>query len=218
MGNNGNVASAERYEGVIKRLRGVLSARVVLDKENNFEEIHVLADTDRNPKVIVRDIETALLVNFGVEVDHKIVSVVQMAEDNLNFSNDVKRPRMTNVSTNSSTTKFDVAIGLELQEKTVEGQASGVTSPLNRLRLTASAALDALTKLFSDQATFAVDEVSKVKLSGREIVIVSVFMISKAGEELLLGASFIRGDEQEAAAKAALCAVNRKLGVLKQAK
>jgi len=208
----------EAYEALISRLRGVLSARVVLDREGNFEEIHILGDTDRNPKVMVRDIETALLVNFGVTVDHKIISIVQMAEDSICLTPEAKRPQMVGISTKISRANVEVGISLSLQDRVVEGRASAINSPFNRLRVVAMATLDALDKINGLSATFAVDEIVRLKMSGREMVAVSVYMIIPEQEELLVGAAFIKGDEQEAVSKATLCAVNRRISVLKKEK
>ena len=216
--DKGQMSDAEAYEALIKRLRGVLSARVVLDRDGRFEEIHILGDTDRNPKVMVRDIETALLVNFGVTVDHKIISIVQMAEDSICLTPDAKRPQMMNISTTTSRAKVEVGVSLTHQEKMIEGLAAAANTPYNRLRVAATATLDALAKLNTFPATFAVDDVIRLKLSSREMVAVSVFMISGDKEELLLGTAFVKGDEQEAVGKATLCAINRRMGTLKKEK
>lgn len=50
---------AERYEAAIRQVEGVVSCKVVLSDEGQIEEIHIMASTKRNPKQIVRDVETA---------------------------------------------------------------------------------------------------------------------------------------------------------------
>ncbi|MDD4754046.1 MAG: hypothetical protein PHT78_12530 [Desulfitobacteriaceae bacterium] len=214
MENNHNVTGfnlVQSYEAVIKKLRGVLSSRVVLDKEGNFEEIHVLADMERNPKVIVRDIETAFMVSFGISLDHKKVSVVQMAEEQLELGGEVARPCLEGIGTSVSRSKVEAKISLSFKNKLVEGIAGGLNSPFNRMRVVAEAALDALAKLYEGRVTFAVDNIAKINFGGREIIAVSVFMVTPEVEELLLGTAFVKDDEQEAVGKAALGAVNRKL-------
>jgi len=70
----------ERYEGIIRQVRDVLGAKVFLDKEGKISEIHILSSPARNPKQIVRDVVSALLIQAGVDVDHKKISVVQIEE------------------------------------------------------------------------------------------------------------------------------------------
>jgi hypothetical protein len=65
-------------EGIIARLRGVSSARVVTDERGHITEIHVVADESRHPKQLSRDIESALLSELGVRIDHRVVSIAQM--------------------------------------------------------------------------------------------------------------------------------------------
>lgn len=69
--------SAADIESVIRSLTTVQSARVVLGKTGDIEEIHVLTDASRAPKQLVRDVESALMAEFGLELDHKKVSIAQ---------------------------------------------------------------------------------------------------------------------------------------------
>lgn len=43
-------------------------------------EIHVLAGPEKSSKSLVRDIQSALTAQFGVQVDHRIISVAQLSE------------------------------------------------------------------------------------------------------------------------------------------
>ncbi len=204
----------QMYETVIKQIRGVLSARVVLDREGNFEEVHILANTERSPKQIVRDVETVIIVVFGISLDHKIISVVQMGEDNLKFSSDNWRPRIHTINTTMSQQKAEVTIKMTVQDKTLEGAASGANSPLNSMRMVAEATLNALEKFFEGRVHLSVDQIGKFKFGGDEIIVVSVFLVTLESEDALLGASFVKGDDRETICKATLSAVNRKLAFL----
>ncbi len=73
-----NRAATLDIEHIVTRLRGVISARVVTDERGGLTEIHVVADESRHPKQVSRDIESALLSELGLRIDHRIVSIAQM--------------------------------------------------------------------------------------------------------------------------------------------
>lgn len=65
-------------ENLIRRIRDVLAVNIVLGEQKEIDEIHVLAEDGRNAKQIVRDIETLMQVEYGIDLDHKKVSIVQL--------------------------------------------------------------------------------------------------------------------------------------------
>ena len=65
------VMQLEECENLLKQIRDVISVSIVLDEHNQIEEIHVLAEDNRSAKQLVRDIETLLRVEYGIELDHK---------------------------------------------------------------------------------------------------------------------------------------------------
>lgn len=66
----------ERAEDLILRLREVQSARIYTDEQGNISEIHVVAVTDRVPKLIARDVESCLKATLGLTVDYRKIGVV----------------------------------------------------------------------------------------------------------------------------------------------
>jgi hypothetical protein len=68
----------ERAEDLILRLREVRSARIYTDEEGRITEIHVVAETERAPKLIARDVETCLKAALGISVDYRKIGVVVM--------------------------------------------------------------------------------------------------------------------------------------------
>ncbi|MGH7703579.1 MAG: hypothetical protein ACREMO_10820, partial [Gemmatimonadales bacterium] len=69
-----------RAENLLTSLEGVLSARVVTTPLGEVSEIHVLAQSGLQPKQLVRNIESALLAQLGLKVDHRKISIAQTAE------------------------------------------------------------------------------------------------------------------------------------------
>ncbi|MFN3282831.1 MAG: hypothetical protein ACK40Q_01165, partial [Pseudothermotoga sp.] len=72
------MVDVKKLESIISQISGVTAVRVVPDGDN-LREIHVIADSAKNPKQIVRDVETAILASTGLRIDRKIISVAQMA-------------------------------------------------------------------------------------------------------------------------------------------
>jgi len=69
-----------RAENLLTSLEGILSARVVTTPLGEVSEIHILAQSGLAPKQIVRNIESALLAQLGLKVDHRKISIAQTAD------------------------------------------------------------------------------------------------------------------------------------------
>ena len=67
-----------RAEDLILRLRDVRSSRIITDEKGAISEIHVVASSDRSPKMIARDVETALRAELDLEIDYRKIGVVMM--------------------------------------------------------------------------------------------------------------------------------------------
>lgn len=65
---------------ILSQLPGIFSAKLRFE-DDQLVEIHALASTERNPKQIVRDIQSALFAAYGLEVDHRIISIAQLPSD-----------------------------------------------------------------------------------------------------------------------------------------
>src|SRR5438034_10104417 len=70
----------KRAENLIAGLTGVLSARVVVTPLGDVSEIHVLTLSDMQPKQVVRNVESALMAQLGIKIDHRKISVAQTAD------------------------------------------------------------------------------------------------------------------------------------------
>ncbi|PYO39926.1 MAG: hypothetical protein DMD29_07285 [Gemmatimonadetes bacterium] len=70
----------KRAENLLTSLTGVLSASLVVTPQGEVSEIHVLKRNDIAPKQVVRNIESALMAQLGMKVDHRKISVAQTAD------------------------------------------------------------------------------------------------------------------------------------------
>ncbi len=214
--------NSNAYDEVIRQIKGVISARVVTNSAGEILEIHVLAGSERSPKHVVRDIESIFLVNHNISIDHKKISVAQLRDGETDISRNGRsassgfsqRPRIAGVTMLSGGRMTEAKVLLDIGGNQYEGSAAGPGTSLNRLRLISQAALMALENTLDGIGNFLIEDVSIINISGNQAAIASVSLVTNSGEERLIGAAFINSDEREAAVKATLAAVNRRLDML----
>lgn len=217
--------TAALYEEMICRVQGVFSSKVkVDDADGEIIECHVLADRSRNVKQLVRDVQSALMAKFHVDLDYKLISVAQV--DNLDSiiasSSKVEQPTeepkfevpraqlksfMMGYEGNSIKAIVTLAVG----ELTYTGEANGNSGINSRYRTLAQAVVNAVNYNTDQVLTLSILDVQKFNINGQSAYAVAIFYGNKGREETLLGAAIIREDENMAVVKAALDALNRRL-------
>lgn len=68
----------DQLEDNIRRIPGVQAATVIGAEEPS--EIHIVAESTRSPKQLVRDIQSLASAGFGFAIDHRIVSIVRLED------------------------------------------------------------------------------------------------------------------------------------------
>lgn len=199
--------NALQLEKLINSVEGVISCKVVTDENGDVTEVHILAGDQRNPKQIVRDIETTSMVQLGLELDHKKISVAQVHNDLVVPG---KRLLLRGVSFALVETQVEVAVELAYGDRVEVGRASGRKTQSNQQRLLAQATLQAVTNFLGDQEIFVLEQVSVQPFAQQSAVMVAVALLNQDQEEMLLGAALVRGDQREAIVRATLDAVNRR--------
>ena len=71
----GSVLPLQRAEELIASLTDVVSVRITATESGSVDAIHVLVTGDTPPKQVVRNIESALMAQLGLRVDHRKVSI-----------------------------------------------------------------------------------------------------------------------------------------------
>ena len=204
------------WEQAIKQIKGVIAARIKVDSQGEIEEVHIMAGSGRAPKQIVRDIESLLIAQFDLQIDHKKISVAQVEDDEDGTFTMVEstRPKLVGVTLRTVNGMAEVKVELLTGEKIIEGIAQGPFSAQNKLRLFVEATLQALSPLTLDKFLFVTEDVGITQLAKQQIALVSITSITTAGEQSLTGCALVRNDDREAVVKATLDAVNRKLRFL----
>jgi hypothetical protein len=202
-------------EREINKLDGVTSARV-LSTGAEIDEIHVIAPRGRTPKKVVRDIESLLLVRFGIRVDHRKISVVQVGQEAAP-SLVPSRPQIHKIEKVPSGEGMGVCVEISVNGSFISGIGSHLAHE-SELHASSRALINSIDKLLNTQGALALQDVSVLEVSDQRIVLAVLSWTVEGQEKILVGATVERGDPLEDAARATLDAVNRKLVRINQAK
>lgn len=209
----------EEMERAISEVAEVQAARVILDAVGDVSEIHVLATPGKQPKQLVRDVESALQARLGISIDHRVVSVAQLgrgAESDKSPRRHVEpvRPRIVGVSASAAGVQAAASVTLEIDGSEYTGTASGPGSETGRMRHIAAAALDAINSYISAGTTFALEDVAIVQLGRERAAVACVTQLSTDGERHFTGSALLRQNEMDSIVRATLNATNRRMGLL----
>jgi hypothetical protein len=200
----------------LRKVQGVKSARVVGDDEPS--EIHIVASLQRSPKQVVRDVQSLAAARFGMPIDHRIVSVVQLDEDAPQAvpgpTEAARRPRLERVVLASKGEAGWVKVALQWPHgDTTEGAGAAGATRETRARGATVALLQALDPVLqARRARLDVDHVLIHRVGASDSVLVRAVFYSGGGPLPLMGSAIIYDDVATAAVQALLQAVNRKLG------
>ncbi|TFG90090.1 MAG: hypothetical protein E4G71_05800 [Candidatus Atribacteria bacterium] len=206
-------------EKSLKDLSDILFAKIVLSEDEEIKEIHIITKNSSNPKKISRDIESFLLAKYNIQIDYRKISIAQVKdketgdgqtkeEEELESS---LRLKFSDVKVGVIGNQFEVCVKLENNGKIYEGKVSGKNWDENREYLVAKAALEGMSSYLEGSIFFQVDEIKKIELDGKEIVVDSINLIDSKRKENLVGSTVIKDDFNKAIVKAILKATNRRI-------
>lgn len=193
------------FQEKIGRLDGVEAARVVAEN-GHVDEIHVLARRNKTPKQLVRDVQSLSQALFGVDIDRRVVSVVQLADADLDAG---IRPALVDVSESLEGSRAEVTVTLRWQESLLIGTATGAAATATRPRQVAEATLEAIRQAIHTDAAVAIASMDVPVLGSRKVAIAQVVLVTEASERMLIGAAYVDDDETKTIVRAVLDALNR---------
>lgn len=233
MGANGGQVTPypQEIERAIARIAGIQASRVVTEGDR-VSEVHVLANRARGAKQLVRDIQSVVLTNFGIDIDYRTVSVVQLEEDaaapaggggasttpgaaaaavepDIAGGGRLARPALTRIAAETTGFDSDIRVALSVGGTEQEGVARGPAT--SGLRLVAQAVIDAV-KTRLDASSVEVEFADLAMTGSRQVAIVVLRLLTGRGDHVVVGSAVLRRDPNDAIAKAALDAVNRLVG------
>lgn len=204
-------ALPNEIEEVLNSIHGVLSSKVVIEN-NNIEEIHIMATTERNPKQISRDIQSIMIAKFDMDLDHKKISIAQIHQPTTKKSERRIEVEEININVNGS----HIRVGVKLHQDGISYHAEeeGLNTTSNAYRIIANATLKALQQIIRGNYVFTTEDVEKITIGKKEVMVVAISIVNYHNEEMLVGTAVVKGDFKETIVRATLDAINRRLARL----
>ena len=209
----------KRAENLIASLTGILSARVVVTPQGEVSEIHVLAASEIQPKQVVRNIESALMAQLGLKIDHRKISVAQTADvrpiEALQQEAIAARAnkrlvvfRALAVRPSERPHRVIVGVRLSFEDREAEAEEQGTDTMRNRVEAAARAAAVCLDELLPDNSV-ALEGAQIIEAFDRKFVLAAVHGLGGREAQLLTGTCAIRESAERSAVWAVLDATNR---------
>jgi hypothetical protein len=219
----GSTLPIKRAEELLLTLPGVLNARIVASESGAVNEIHLLTTAEVSPKQTVRNVESALIANLGMRVDHRKISVATTVEpppktpDALEAAVAARavgtvsrRLYFEDVEVRRSRTKgVTCRVTLRKGDQSFIGESEGVESERSRAELAARATLIAIAQAEGESFALALDGCKLIDAFEREFVFVGI--TARHGRETthLSGSCEVKESAETASALAVLDATNR---------
>jgi hypothetical protein len=204
-------------EDELCRLTGVHAVRVVGDRSGRPIEVHVLADPSKPAKQTVRDVRAVAQTVFGIELDHRIVSVAQLNTNDQNTPVGIELPRtesrarVGSIIVEAVGLRAQVRVVLVQNEQELTGYAEGSIASAARPQLVASAALDALRQGEPAAEAIHITSAEISRVGSNRVAVVTVVYVDPPSELVVSGSAVVRRDRDDAVARALLDATNRRL-------
>lgn len=198
----------QELEETLARLASINAVRIRADGDR-ITEVHVLASPEKAPKQVVRDVQTLALARFGINIDRRAISVVQIGPGKLAADED--RPAIMGVHEIPEGPRTTVAVTLGWHGEEYVGTATGPAAQSARLRLVGEAALRAIETLLHGDA-LALDSIGAPSIGMKTVIVAVVVATGEHGEEVSVGSALSNGDDSETAVRAVLDALNRRIG------
>ncbi|MBW3614483.1 MAG: hypothetical protein KY439_04125 [Actinobacteria bacterium] len=226
----------EGLERVLCRLPDVTTARVVADADGGIAEVHILSLPDKPAKQVVRDVQSAALAIMGIDVDRRVVSVVQLdaagpeaapvseparqfrAPDSADWPAEPANGRVCveAVRADRSGLQCNAEVALRHCDRRAVGVSEGLMARNTVPRLVAQATVAALRKLEDAAVCAEVDMVRIVRFGDCSVAVTTVVVMVGRSEEILSGSAVVGpGGELDAVARSVLDATNRRLARLR---
>jgi len=221
----GSVLPLKKAEELLSTLTDVVSARIVADPTGAIDSIHVLVMGSATPKQVVRNIESALMAQLGMRVDHRKISVATTVkrpttnpegEAAVESKSDGAPPQQgralyfEDVEVRGSRAKgVACKVTLRRGKEQFVGEAEGFESERSRVEIAARAALAAIALCDAGELKLSYEGGKLIDAFDRQLVLVGVTVRQGRNSVLLTGSCEVKESLETASALAVLNATNR---------
>jgi hypothetical protein len=212
-----STSELRELEDELCRLAGVHAVRIVGDRSGRPVEVHVLADPSKPAKQTVRDVRAVAQTMFGIELDHRIVSVAQLNTNDQNAPVGIELPqgesraRIGSINVEAVGLRAQVRVVLVQNDREHNGYAEGSVASAARPQLVAAATLDAVRQAEPAAEGIHITSAEISRVGSNRVAVVTVVYVDPPTELVVSGSAVVRRDRDEAVARALLDATNRRL-------
>ena len=229
MQTTGGDLDLDEIEAALVRIPEVTAARIVPDADGRIVEVHILSLPHKHAKQVVRDVQSVAMATFGLDLDRRIVSVVQLDAvasssvtgpdpdlADLHGALGELRINVDGVTADRNGLQCTAKVVLTRGEQRSTGTAEGLVATSSVLRLIAQATISALRHLEPAAVRADVETASIIRLGERSVAITTVVVVVPPYEEVISGSAVVRpAGEFDAVARSVLDATNRRLPQLR---
>ena len=226
-----------RAEELLLTLPGVVAARIIANEAGEVSEVHLLTTMEVAPKQTVRNVESALIAQLGIKVDHRKISVATTV-DHKRVTPDIlsgavgggaaaapadgaaaapagaaaewekRRLYFEDVEVRRSRAKgVTCRVTLRKDGESFVGEAEGPETDRSRIELAAKAALLAIAQ--AEEYALSLDGAKVIDAFDRQFVFVGVSAQVARENVHLTGSCEVRESAETASVLAVLDATNR---------
>jgi hypothetical protein len=192
---------------------------VVTTPLGEVSEVHVLAQAGLSAKQLVRNIESALLAQLGLKIDHRKISIAQTAEVKPieALERDAVRDKVLQrallfenlaVAPGRRPHRILITVTLSYHGQTDSAEEETADTPRSRVEAAAKASVTVVDRLLTD-SSIALEGAKIVDAFDREFAFVAVQGLGGRETILMTGTSEIKESAERAAVFAVLDATNR---------
>jgi hypothetical protein len=202
----------EKLARCLQQIRGVRAASVACDTDGQVAEVHLVGSVSRPAKQIVRDAESLLHAQFGIPIDYRKISLVQL--DGETVTSHPSRLRLIHVTQRSEPTDcVEVLLqGDQARFAGLEDLIEGMPDD-QKAQAAARATLAAIQQAIGQDVPLTLGKVQLLAPTEQQVCLAIVTAKTAKGDECLSGSCLVTHGVLEAGCKATLDALNRRLPV-----
>ena len=214
------------YRSLLLKLPDVFAASILMEDEDTVREVHIVAGLSRNPKLISRDVQSALLAAFGLRVDHRVISIAQLAvnpfeaqaqeqgEAQPEYTRAGLRIQCVEVATRVEEKHYHVSVRLRHGDCDSQGEARCRNTATQCMRAVVQATVSAVHSLLGVEDLFTVVATQSTTVGGAVIALTLLEYACARENRLLIGAAPQGEDTAVGFVKSTLDAMNRSLAII----
>jgi hypothetical protein len=195
----------EQVRALLQELQGVVSVSIA-GLPSDIDCLHVLSTSERSETQIMRDVRSALIAHFDIDVALENIRIVMLTDSSLANVRS-SRPDLVSVEVSGLDELYEARVTLSHGEQVIKKKVCAEFSDV--CSLVAEATLQGVNDVLGQRELFFLEGVHQGRIFDRQVVLAAVELRTNRLVRQLLGAAYAVNSGYGASAKAVLDAVNR---------